>query len=1495
MSTDPSLLKGTHSLLANHSTSATSTEGFKHQTFLGASIIDFSISAGFGDSTSSLSVNLVNDEFNKSDQLGFGQGDDPYHNGVSDMFRPPQMGSPAFFKFGTEHATVDQAFRKTLDDIYGDYDNPSDFGSNNGHFHFAFGGILQAVNESKDSNGNPKYSANIVDPREILSNVQLILNHYAGTTFNNKNLYNIYGFLEYNLADNFNDKITVGNLGNTTSLGYKDVLTKIDFPDGSVDYNGSDMWYASKDDTLGFQSSLGFGGPVRFPITGTGFSRRSSQGIPYYRVAQGLSALMGINCKLPDIYANAGFGGYINFRGFNYAVDLSGLPELDQFYFLDYDKMSLLDLILEICEITNHEMFVSLLPVTSHPSMANYKYFNDTKMAKDTMGDLVHGVIRIDTIDRSKPQPNGAIQSYLNSLDSQGVQVTSKNLGTELSNVNTDKFVVGGNEVEMYYFSANADRSKDDTRTQWSLEKSFEQQILPYYGKLPGNSIHPETVTIPKGFGAYQQILLDASSLNAIGVGNFYVATEIELRCASVSFKRWKDFLLDYDSVYMESVEANDMEEAAGITAKPADDQPIGLSPAISNNYAVTVPRSVWPTDEDGYDPAGLPLSPCNPPYGYPLYYKRATQIGIPTAASNRISDAANSFIKRFGSEEARKERLKELEDAIGDVGEVGLEAARREGIAQAIIDEKTEQGKVEDISTELRRAGSYYKRLQTNAARLMNYLMGVGRNIILTANKRVSFLSSAAAMQNRLNKKNLSNAKKVYQFVKGIADECLGKKFLVKMPTDVNAFYDTNVTLSDGFYTTGPFGFPARTVTGDVAAAGASPTAAKARLAVGVHPFYSFLNQYEHTIFEPEDNFVGGLVANYNPIESKYQFNYEPATQGGFYEYDLLSNFSQDNKPLHVAQGLAPQDASIFDLGNNRISAYVRFDNSQDLSFNGFSSDSISQQVNAAGYSMPDLSYTLDNLSPGKPKDLPPPGTPRPKQITFCKVSLDNKFYMAPTSTVRSVSVHGRDIIQNFELSPARQVYSSSGCDMVNAMQYSYMVAEPRPTSSYSSDVRHFVQTNSFGSPTFNADPQHTYALITLPKRVIPTLDSRLRDGELQKYNTAHIKHILAQDVVRGVDGFDKPNLAGTPTNIIGDFLLQPLDDGVAGAIAKTREKASFGLPQKMMFISPSPVYPDMAVIPLLSKDRCYGPWVSSQVGGSKTNIGGKIEYIKDENLAPWNYSGFDLMNKAGLIQAEFSNSLLLQSERGSFSIPRAPSGVALGRSLQADGPLVSNISVNVGTNGVTTNYSLDLYTASFGKLQKQRLDNISKIARNQQKLEDERNALIRKGFGKAQTDVSLQVLYDGIMNQVIDAITPKYTPAQKDESPSYQQRVMSAKKQKKHMLVEDSSGASDGQREETHIISGDQDEESLQLANEQMNDGDKMKEHAVTASLKPEEKETPVAIQPSADLPSTESVPDGAAIERLLANNGKIKQGRTFKSSWNNQGVNRIKRGRE
>ena len=66
-----------------------------------------------------------------------------------------------------------------------------------GFAHFAFGGILQSYTENRSSAGNPLYSVKLVDPREILSNTELVLNNYAGTTFNNKNLYNIYGLLEF--------------------------------------------------------------------------------------------------------------------------------------------------------------------------------------------------------------------------------------------------------------------------------------------------------------------------------------------------------------------------------------------------------------------------------------------------------------------------------------------------------------------------------------------------------------------------------------------------------------------------------------------------------------------------------------------------------------------------------------------------------------------------------------------------------------------------------------------------------------------------------------------------------------------------------------------------------------------------------------------------------------------------------------------------------------------------------------------------------------------------------------------------------------------------------------------------------------------------------------------------------------------------------------------------------------------------------------------------
>ena len=71
-----------------------------------------------------------------------------------------------------------------------------------GKDHLAFGGVLQSYTQNRSpQGGDPLYSVQVTDPREILSNATVILNNYAGTTFNNKNLLNVFGFLEHDPSE----------------------------------------------------------------------------------------------------------------------------------------------------------------------------------------------------------------------------------------------------------------------------------------------------------------------------------------------------------------------------------------------------------------------------------------------------------------------------------------------------------------------------------------------------------------------------------------------------------------------------------------------------------------------------------------------------------------------------------------------------------------------------------------------------------------------------------------------------------------------------------------------------------------------------------------------------------------------------------------------------------------------------------------------------------------------------------------------------------------------------------------------------------------------------------------------------------------------------------------------------------------------------------------------------------------------------------------------
>lgn len=117
---------------------------FIQSTFLGASIRQFNASIGWTTNPSTLNVSLVEDPAN------------------GDAFQPGSVGNPVSFNY--------QGWK--------------------------FNGLLQSYRSEGGSGGNPLYEVTVVDPREILEGVQIILSGYNGSLFNVPNIINAFGYWE---------------------------------------------------------------------------------------------------------------------------------------------------------------------------------------------------------------------------------------------------------------------------------------------------------------------------------------------------------------------------------------------------------------------------------------------------------------------------------------------------------------------------------------------------------------------------------------------------------------------------------------------------------------------------------------------------------------------------------------------------------------------------------------------------------------------------------------------------------------------------------------------------------------------------------------------------------------------------------------------------------------------------------------------------------------------------------------------------------------------------------------------------------------------------------------------------------------------------------------------------------------------------------------------------------------------------------------------------
>ena len=523
-----------------------------------------------------------------------------------------------------------------------------------------------------------------------------------------------------------------------------------------------------------------------------------------------------------------------------------------------------------------------------------------------------------------------------------------------------------------------------------------------------------------------------------------------------------------------------------------------------------------------------------------------------------------------------------------------------------------------------------------------------------------------------------------------------------------------------------------------------------------------------------------GALKNNYNPMSDMWEFNYMPEPQGGFFEHGLygnvfrpqdLADMAPDKLPLGTLQHLCPKDLTNFVGDNGRISCYAKFEQSQFLNFVGVGKDSLAQEVMTPNGFMPDVALELDNIKEDEfhSFDVSDKLKALPKSSAFVKCEVDEQLYMSPIVTSFSDTVFGQKVVDIGGIKPPRKIWSEEKCKMMDSFTYwdANFIPDPKNGGALDSVMQEdFVRQYD---PTLKGDiivthmqgldPESVYALVTLPGKITSTIDSRMKDGPYQMGQPVLMKHFLTMDTVKGVEGFDKPAVRGKVENYLQQACATASPDALSNSFAAYKKAMSkvgvASAEARLHFSAPSPIYPDMVALPLLSKDRCYGPWISSQVNLDAArlatmDLGGKIEFIKDENLAPWNYDGYQLMNDAGSLQAQFSNGLMLFSERGGFVFPGVPEGNTLCQPLLTGGPLVTNITVDVGPGGVKTTYKMDLYTPRFGKLQVQKEKAIAQITRERQKLTDQRNTMIRKGIGKAATSKN----YSAVMAQFNDVV---------------------------------------------------------------------------------------------------------------------------------------------
>jgi hypothetical protein len=137
--------------------------------------------------------------------------------------------------------------------------------------------------------------------------------------------------------------------------------------------------------------------------------------------------------------------------------------------------------------------------------------------------------------------------------------------------------------------------------------------------------------------------------------------------------------------------------------------------------------------------------------------------------------------------------------------------------------------------------------------------------------------------------------------------------------------------------------------------------------------------------------------------------------------------------------------------------------------------------------------------------------------------------------------------------------------------------------------------------------------------------------------------------------------------------------------------ETPFFGAKDFFTQMAPAAFKPWEAAIPQQSNVSSWGPWSNGEFYGA-------AQFEEDSSLSPEQYGSLHGMNLAGDARAGLDGIDYQEQESGSVTVAGLPES-SLGGTLFAGGPYITNISVDIGTAGITTGYRMETYKRQIGR----------------------------------------------------------------------------------------------------------------------------------------------------------------------------------------------------